>query len=126
MRLSVTEQQLTLLVDRFYAKVRCDPLIGPLFNAAIANWPEHLEKLSAFWSSVMMTSGRYKGSPMTAHLKHAAAITPEMFDRWLDLWRETAVDTLDEVGAAAVTAKAHRISESLQLGLFFQRKSSAA
>ena len=114
----MTEAQLSLLVDRFYAKVREDEVLGPVFNGAIADWPEHLEKLSAFWSSVMLTSGRYKGNPMAAHLKHRGAIRPAMFGRWLELWRETARETLDERGARGVIAKADRIAESLQLGMF--------
>lgn len=116
----MTEAQLSVLVDRFYAKVRDDAVLGPIFNGAIADWPEHLEKLTAFWSSVMLTSGRYKGNPMAAHLKHREAIRPQMFDRWLELWRETAAQTLGEHGAANVTAKAERIAESLQLGMFFK------
>ena len=116
----MTEAQLSVLVDRFYAKVREDAVLGPIFIGAIADWPEHLEKLTAFWSSVMLTSGRYKGNPMAAHLKHREAIRPQMFDRWLELWRETAAQTLGEHGAANVTAKAERIAESLQLGMFFK------
>lgn len=116
----MTEDQLAVLVDRFYAKVREDDVLGPVFSGAIADWPEHLEKMVAFWSSVMLTSGRYKGNPMMAHLKHVAAIRPAMFARWLELWRETAGETLDANGAAAVIAKAERIAESLQLGMFFK------
>lgn len=116
----ITEQQLDQLVDRFYARVREDEVLGPVFNGAIADWPEHLEKLSAFWSSVMLTTGRYKGQPMVAHMKHKAAIEPAMFDRWLGLWRETAAEILDAAGTAAVTEKAERIAESLQLGMFFK------
>jgi hemoglobin len=116
----MTEELLSILVDRFYAKVREDEALGPIFNGAIADWPEHLEKLSAFWSSVMLTSGRYKGNPMASHLKHRGAIRPPMFDRWLELWRQTARETLDEHGAAGVIAKAERIAESLQLGMFFR------
>ena len=116
----ITEQQLDQLVDRFYARVREDEVLGPVFNGAIADWPEHLEKLSAFWSSVMLTTGRYKGQPMVAHMKHKASIEPAMFDRWLGLWRETAAEILDAAGTAAVTEKAERIAESLQLGMFFK------
>jgi hemoglobin len=126
----MTEDLLGHLVDRFYAKVRGDEMIGPLFNAAVADWPEHLEKLTAFWSSVMLTSGRYKGNPMAAHLRHAGEIEPAMFGRWLELWRETARELLDDEGAAAIIGKAERIAESLQLGLFFrlpsQRGAAAA
>jgi hemoglobin len=122
----MTEQQLATLVDRFYAKVREDGVLGPVFNSAVHDWPEHLEKLGAFWSSVMLTSGRYKGNPMAAHLKHEGAIEPLMFGRWLELWRETARENLDEHGAAAIVAKAERIAESLQLGMFFKLKPRGA
>lgn len=116
----VTEAQLALLVDRFYAKVRDDAELGPVFDGAISDWPHHLGKMVDFWSSVMLTSGRYKGNPMMMHLKHVVRIRPEMFVRWLELWRETSHELLDQKGAAAVTAKAERIAESLQLGMFFK------
>jgi hemoglobin len=122
----VTDADLQRLVDAFYAKVRGDGVLGPLFGAAVADWPEHLEKLGAFWSSVMRTTGRYKGSPMGAHLRHAAAIRPEMFDRWLILWRETAAEELPAQNAAAVIEKAERIAESLKLALFFRLPGKAA
>ena len=121
----ITEQELEQLVDRFYAKVREDEVLGPVFNAAVQDWPEHLEKLTAFWSSVMLTTGRYKGNPMIAHLKHKSVIEPAMFDRWLQLWRETASEVLDGADAAAVAAKAERIAESLQLGMFFKLQPAA-
>jgi hemoglobin len=116
----MTEKQIGHLVDQFYAKVRQDEVIGSLFNAAVGDWPEHLERLADFWSSVMLTSGRYKGNPVAVHRRHAGAITPAMFDRWLELWRETARDVLSAGDAAAVIGKAERIAESLQLALFFK------
>ena len=116
----IEEHDLQRLVGRFYDKVRTDDLLGPIFNNAIADWPEHLEKLTAFWSSVMLTSGRYKGNPMAAHLRLASQIDPPMFGHWLKLWRETATELLDASVASAVIAKAERIAESLQLGISFQ------
>jgi hemoglobin len=116
----MNEAQLTELVHSFYGKVREDEALGPVFDAAISDWPHHLGKMVDFWSSVMLTTGRYKGNPMMMHLKHVSRIRPEMFACWLDLWRETAREILDESGAAAVIAKADRIAESLQLGLFFK------
>lgn len=116
----MSENELRRLVDRFYERVRADDVLGPLFNSAVADWPEHLERLTAFWSSVMLTSGRYKGNPMAVHLELAGQIDPAMFDRWLAIWSETATELLDAAGAAAVVAKAGRIAESLKLGLFFR------
>ena len=116
----MTEAQLTELVHSFYGKVREDAVLGPVFDHAISDWPHHLGKMVDFWSSVMLTTGRYKGNPMMMHLKHLARIRPEMFGRWLELWGETAREVLDEAGAAAVIVKAGRIAESLQLGMFFK------
>lgn len=113
----IDEEGLGRLVTRFYARVRRDELIGPVFNDAIDDWPEHLEKLTAFWSSLMLTSGRYKGTPMAAHLKHRARLTPAMFERWLTLWRQTTAEEMPPQAAAMLQAKAGRIAESFKLAL---------
>lgn len=117
---AVSEAQLERLIPRFYARVREDALIGPVFDAAIGDWDGHLEKLTAFWSSVMLTSGRYKGNPVAAHMKHVGVITPAMFDRWLSLWTEVTDETLPPSVAAALQHKAARIGESLKLALYFR------
>ncbi|MBJ7499245.1 MAG: group III truncated hemoglobin [Sphingopyxis sp.] len=116
----IDEAALERLIPAFYDRVRADAGIGPLFNAAVHDWPGHLEKLVAFWSSVMLTSGRYKGSPVAEHLKHKAHITPAMFERWLAIWADTTGELLAPAAAAALQAKAARIAESLQLALFFR------
>jgi hemoglobin len=117
----ITEEALKRLVETFYARVRQDPLIGPVFNDAIGDWPEHLEKLHAFWSSVMLTTGRYKGRPMPAHIRHADRIGRASFERWLELWRQTTGELFGPDDAAALQDRAERIAESLQLGLAFHR-----
>ena len=116
----IDDPALERLIPLFYSRVRDDAELGPVFNDAIHDWPDHLEKLVAFWSSVMLTSGRYKGNPMIAHLKHKARITPALFNRWLALWAETTDALMPPEAAAALQAKAERIAESLQLGLFFR------
>ena len=121
----ISEETLATLVNAFYAKVRRDPELGPVFNAAVEDWPEHLEKLQAFWSSVMLTTGRYKGNPMAAHVRLGDAIQPAMFQRWLSLWRETTAELMSPHAAAALQAKAERIGESLTLGLQFWRDRAA-
>ena len=117
---NVDEAGLERLVHAFYARVREDAELGPIFNRAIADWPEHLHKLHAFWSSVMLTSGRYKGQPVPAHVKHRDHITPALFDRWLALWGKTAHELMTPDAAQALEAKAARIAESLQLAMFFR------
>lgn len=116
----IDEAGLARLVDAFYARVRADAELGPIFNDAIDDWPHHLEKLTAFWSSVMLTSGRYKGQPVPAHMKHRSRITPELFDRWLGLWKQATDEQMEPVAALALQEKAARIAESLKLAMFFR------
>ncbi len=118
--LEMDEDGLKTLVDAFYARVRADGALGPIFNDAIADWPEHLDKLAAFWSSVMLTSGRYKGQPVPAHMKHKDRITPALFDRWLALWAQTTNEMMMPGAAAALQDRAARIAQSLQLAMFFR------
>ena len=63
----ITETEIASLVERFYAKVRLDPEIGPVFNDEVENWDAHLALLKDFWSTVLLTTGRYKGNPLFAH-----------------------------------------------------------
>ena len=119
-RLEMDDAGLRRLVDAFYARVRTDAELGPIFNDAIDHWPEHLEKLGHFWSSVMLGSGRYKGRPVPAHVKHRGRITPELFRRWLAIWAETTDALMSPAAAAALQDRAGRIAESLQLAMFFR------
>jgi hemoglobin len=115
---SITEPAIAALVRRFYGKARLDPTLGPVFEEAVEDWDEHLDKLCDFWSSVMLTTGRYKGNPMAAHLKQP--IEPEFFERWLGLWRETATEIFTPAEAVQFGVKAERIAESLKLALFYR------
>ncbi len=117
----VTEATIKQLVDAFYARIRRDPTLAPIFAAAIANdaWPTHLEKMYAFWSSVMLTSGRYKGDPVSAHRK-ITGVQPPMFGNWLELFEATAAELFIPGIASQFACKARRIAESLKLALFFR------
>jgi hemoglobin len=117
----VTEATIKVLVDRFYARVRRDPALQAVFADAIAEtaWPSHLEKMYAFWSSVMLTSGRYKGNPVSVHRK-VAGIEPALFTSWLDLFEATASDLFIPEVAERFVSTARRIAESLKLALFFR------
>jgi hemoglobin len=114
------EETFARLVALFYGRVRQDSELGPIFNDAIGDWPRHLSKLTDFWHSVMLTSGRFKGNPMLKHLMHKERIKPEHFDRWLTLWREATNEIMAPEHADAMQAKARRIGESLKLALYYR------
>jgi len=117
----VTEDMIAVLVHSFYAKVRRDPLLGPIFERAIGHhWDAHLAKLADFWSSVILMSGRFKGSPMTVHAA-LPEISPTHFARWLELFRETVRTVCPPEAAALFEAKSAMIAQSLQLGIAASR-----
>lgn len=117
---SVSEDTIRQLVDTFYARVRREPELGPVFETAIpGDWQPHLEKMYAFWSSVMLTSGRYKGNPVMKHFA-VAGMHPELFATWLKLFDETCMEMFDEAVSAVFRDKAERIAESLKLALFYR------
>jgi hemoglobin len=114
-----TDKQIETLVAAFYARIRTDETLGPIFSAAIGeDWTAHLKTMCAFWSSVMNTSGRYKGKPIPAHLK-LPGIEPRHFARWLHLFSETAHDLFDTGLAEMFVQRAERIAGSLKLGFAF-------
>ena len=117
----LTEAALAVFLDAFYAKVRRDPLIGPVFAQKIPDeaWPRHLATIRDFWSSVLLKTGRYKGNPFGRHLG-IAGIAPAHFARWLGLFEETAAEAFTPEIAAEIVARAHRIGDSLKAGLFFR------
>jgi hemoglobin len=41
------------MLRHFYADVRQDPLIGPIFNAQIKDWKHHLEVIASFWETII-------------------------------------------------------------------------
>jgi hemoglobin len=117
----ISEATIARLVDGFYARVRNDPTLGPIFADAIADdaWPAHLQKMYAFWSSVMLTSGRYKGNPVNTHRK-IVGLAPPLFGDWLDLFEATATGMFVPEVAGRFICAARRIAESLKLALFFR------
>ena len=117
----LTETTLAAFLDAFYARVRRDPLIGPVFAEKIPDeaWPRHLATIHDFWSSVLLKTGRYKGNPFARHLG-IAGIDPAHFARWLGLFEETATQVFVPEIAREIVERAHRIGDSLKAGLFFR------
>lgn len=118
--MGVDEAYISTLVDTFYARVREDATLGPVFDGAIQeNWAPHLAQMKLFWSSVALNSGQYSGKPVPAHRKHAETIQASHFDLWLTLFRQTLEDTASTPEAVEYfMIRAERIAKSLKLALF--------
>ena len=114
-RTGLDESHLSSLVHRFYGKVRNDPVLGPIFASRIADWEPHLVRMVEFWSSVALMTGRYHGAPVPAHA--GLPVSWPHFERWLELFRETALEICPPAGAAHVIERAERIARSLHMAV---------
>jgi hemoglobin len=111
----IDEAMIETLIRGFYARVREDPLLAPIFQSRIADWEPHLDKMFAFWSSMTLQTGRYHGQPMAKHMP--LAVDARHFDRWLALFEEVARDLCPPAAAARFIERARRVAESLELGV---------
>lgn len=118
----ISKDDVKLLVDKFYEKVNNHALLSKVFNqVAKVDWPEHLPKMYAFWSGILLNTSEYRGQPFDKHAKHAEHISAEHFQEWLKLFHET----IDEhfVGEKAKLAKtrADSIAAIFQYKLDFMK-----
>lgn len=116
------EALIARITDDFYGKARRDPVIGPIFNGAIADddWPAHLAIINDFWSSLLLGTGRYSGRPMPKHLE-LPGLGDAHFERWLSLFAETVEVLAPAEVAALFIDRAERIAHSFRLSLAFAR-----
>lgn len=129
-QVGIDEAMVRRMVHSFYARIREDGMLGPIFNGAIQDrWDTHLANMVDFWSSVVLMTGRYSGRPMAAHLlldaKRGEQQMPRLdqphFDRWLELFRATAAEVCPPEAAALFISRAEKIAQSFVMGLRFQR-----
>lgn len=108
------------LVETFYARIRDHQTLGPVFEKRLSGrWPEHMEKMKNFWSSIAFKTGAYGGKPVQAHVG-VEGINVDLFRQWLVLFSLT----LDEIAPGKEArdwfmATAERIANSLTLSLFY-------
>lgn len=116
-----SEAEVAELVTTFYAKVRDDPLLGPIFERHVADWSLHMPKMIAFWSTALCGSKSYRGNPMLLH-RALPDLTPSIFERWLDLFHEAASALPNRAMAERAIALSQRIAQSFWYDYQLQRE----
>ncbi|WP_346899908.1 group III truncated hemoglobin [uncultured Roseibium sp.] len=111
---SIDSAQISALVDTFYGRIREDERLGPVFDGRLGGrWDPHLGKMKAFWRSVLLKTGEYKGQPVPTHYKLKEVVSDD-YRIWLELFRETAFEVFeDEEAARIVIRQAEKIAQSL-------------
>lgn len=105
-----SEEEVVALVHGFYAKVRQDPVLGPVFEHHIHDWDMHLSHLVDFWSAMLRGTRRFHGTPMPKHLA-LPGLNPGLFLRWLELFGQTTSELGNPALKAEADARAAMIAE---------------
>ena len=114
----ITPEAISQMVDEFYGEVRLHPRLGLIFNTRLDDkWPMHLDKLKAFWRSVLLTTGEYNGRPVPAH-NGIAELAEDDFAIWLSLFDEAVDRVFAPFPRIIIKEKARRIARSLWLARF--------
>lgn len=119
-RIGVDAAFIDRLVETFYGRIREHPRLAPVFDARLAGrWPDHMEKMKRFWSSIAFRNGAYGGKPVQAHVG-VQGMAIDLFPEWLALFSETLADIAPSPAARDwFMATAERIAKSLTLSLFY-------
>ena len=119
-RFPVTPAQIDDVVAQFYARIRADAELGPVFFASITEdadrWAAHEEKIARFWRNAILFEREYHGSPQQIHSMRPM-IKPAHFEIWLGLFDEVLNDVLPADLAKSWSAIAHRIGAGLRMGV---------
>ncbi len=117
-------EDVKLLVDTFYGKVRKDEFIGPIFDERIQDrWPEHLAKMYTFWQTVLLGEHTYYGSPFPPHAQ--LPVERPHFERWLSLFSETLDELFNGEVAQEAIWRANKMAEMFQFKINHYRNNSA-
>jgi hemoglobin len=111
---SCSEDEIRRVVEDFYERARADAMLGPIFEANVADWTHHLAKMVDFWSSALRGTERYRVTPLVAHT--ALPLTAELFSRWLQLFRRSTEAFASAECRERANSLAHQIAESLWWG----------
>jgi len=115
----LTADQIDTVVGKFYAAVRQDADLAPIFNNHIHDWPEHEIKIASFWRNAILRERSYAGNPMQKH-RAAGDVKPDHFPIWLGLFDEVLQAELPPHLADEWSRLAHRIGQGLSYGLAMQ------
>ena len=115
----LTAEQIDTVVGKFYAAVRQDADLAPIFNNHIHDWPEHEIKIASFWRNTILRERSYAGNPMQKH-QAAGEVKPDHFPIWLGLFDEVLHAELPPHLAYEWSRLAHRIGQGLSYGLAMQ------
>lgn len=114
-----------LLVDTFYDKVRQDELLADIFNERIENrWADHLEKMYRFWQTVLLEDHTYYGSPFAPHAN--MPIGRDHFEQWIKLFQNTVDELFEGEKANEAKWRAGKMAEMFQYKIQYNKSKTGS
>ena len=101
---------LEALLAEFYAQAQLDPVIGPVFQRHVHDWPSHLATVTDFWSTQTGGPPLYRGG-MGRHIRLGLEV--QHFEHWLALWGRVTRERLDAESAEALLTIARMVAGRL-------------
>lgn len=111
-------EDIELLVNRFYDKIKKDAVIGHIFtDVAHVNWEKHLPVMYDFFENMLFYTGGYTGNPMELHrhLNRIRPLTREHFQQWEQLFCNTVDELFEGSTASLVKQRALSISAVMKI-----------
>lgn len=113
-----SREDIELLINTFYDKVRKDTLIAFFFTDVVSvDWEHHLPTMYKFWENVVFYTGGYEGNPMEKHqqlnMKHP--MNKAHFQRWLELFTSTVDELFEGEKAELIKQRALSIATVMQI-----------
>lgn len=114
------------IVVSFYSLVRSDEVLSPIFEKAIDDWDEHLEKITDFWNIQLFQVKGYTGNPIQTHQQVDEAndysITPELFGKWLFYWMNTINERFEGPTTELLKERTRKMQTVLYLKMFEKKQ----
>jgi hemoglobin len=124
--MGIDEAFVSRFVEAFYARIREDAMLGPIFASRIDDWDWHLDRMKRFWRSILHNSGEFSGNPMARHIA-IPDLGAEQFAHWLELFYATLRELeRDPEATRLVGTRARMIADSLLTGIEMQRQGGLA
>lgn len=106
----ISRQDIELLVDHFYDRIKVDPLLAIHFSHV--NWATHLPIMYRFWSSMILGEHSYQGNPFQKHVN--LPLSADHFAAWIRLFIQVVDDHFTGEKANEIKTRAQGIANVFQ------------
>lgn len=109
-------EDVKLLVDSFYGKVRDNNLLGFIFDdVAKVNWETHLPKMYDFWAGILLGERNFTGNPMLKHilLSRRTEMSEIQYAEWLSLFAATVDEHFEGPNAELAIERSKMIARNM-------------